>query len=238
VGDGDGEREMLERKNVELEAFSARVAHDLMSPLMTVGLAVGVAEQRVGPEDERLHAMLSRAGGALVRVRQTVTDLLEFARAAAKPQPAVETAVAPLLQAVVGDLQPLASEAGVDLTVSRVSERCVRCAPGILSSIVSNLVQNAIRYTRDEPERHVDVRVLDVGSELRFEVEDTGPGVRPEDREQIFEPYVRRSRAGDGLGLGLATVKRLAESHGGHVGVRSAQKHGALFWVTLPSVAS
>jgi Histidine kinase-, DNA gyrase B-, and HSP90-like ATPase len=155
------ERRALQQKNAELEAFSGRVAHDVLSPLMTVSLAVGLAEQRLTtPGDERYHGMLVRAGTSLQRVRQVVSDLLEFARAAGPP--------------------------------------------------------------------------------LAAETEDTGPGVPPEDRERIFDPFVRASASGPGLGLGLATVKRLAESHGGHVGLRSPARsgHGALFWVTLPAPSS
>src|SRR5262249_18348064 len=117
--------------------------------------------------------------------------------------------------------------------------RSVSCAEGIFTSILSNLVQNAIRHTsKAEPERLVEVRAVDAGPDVRVEVADTGPGVRPEDAEAIFQPQVSRSHGGSGLGLGLATVKRLAEAHGGHVGVTSEAGRGALFWVTLPAAAS
>jgi signal transduction histidine kinase len=231
------ERWLLQRKNAELEAFSGRVAHDVLSPLMTVSLAVGLAAQRLsGPGDEMLHTALGRAGSALQRVRQMVSDLLEFARTAALPAPGVRTEVAPLVETLVDDLQPLAAEAGVELALTSASRRSVPCAAGILSSILSNLIQNAIRYTGTELDRHVQVRAVDAGPEVLFEVEDTGPGIPAEDRERVFEPFVRRSEVGVGLGLGLATVKRLAESHGGHVGMRSAEGHGSLFWVTLPAL--
>jgi signal transduction histidine kinase len=231
-------RHLLEEKAAELDAFSGRVAHDLLSPLMTVSMAVGLAEQRLSsPEDTRLHTMLARAGSSLQRVRRMVSDLLDFARAGAAPPPGVKTEVAPLLQDLVQDLESLASEAGVALELESSSPRSVRCAAGILSSVLSNLVQNAMSHGGAEPDRRVKVRAVDTEAEVRFEVEDTGPGIRPEDQELVFEPYVRRSTRGSGLGLGLATVKRLAESHGGHVGVVSEVGHGALFWVTLPVAA-
>ncbi len=150
-----------------------------------------------------------------------VTDLLDFARAAASPPPGAQTEVAPTLRALVEDFEPVAAEAGVDLRLSSASRRRVRCATGILQSVLSNLLQNSIKHAGVEATRRVDVRAVDAGDDVRFEVEDTGPGVRPEDRDAIFEPYVRRSDLGPGLGLGLATVKRLAESHGGRVGVLS-----------------
>lgn len=231
------ERRILQQKNAELEAFSARVAHDLLSPLMTVGLALGLAEQRLSaPEDGRLKSTLARASSSLQRVRQMVSDLLDFARAAATPPPGARTEVAPLLCGLVGDLSPVASEAGVDLRQESAPGLVVPCAAGILSSMLSNLVQNAVRHARGADEAHVVVRAMDAGLEVRFEVEDSGPGVPLQDREAIFEPYVSRSDAGSGLGLGLATVKRLVESHGGHVGVSSCDGRGAVFWVTLPAL--
>ncbi len=237
------ERSMLKQKNAELEAFSGRVAHDVLSPLMTVSLALGFAEQRLAaPGDVQARSMVIRASGSLQRVRGMVSDLLEFARAAATPVPGAETEIAPLLRSLIEDLEPVASDAGVDLHLTDPAPVRVRCAAGIVSSILTNLVQNAIRYAGTD-NRRVDVRAVDAGPDVRIEVEDTGPGVPAEDRERIFEPYVRASTQGKGLGLGLATVKRLAESHGGHVGVCSGsgtspeEHHGALFWVTLPVAA-
>jgi signal transduction histidine kinase len=229
------ERRLLQQKNAELEAFSGRVAHDVLSPLMTVSIAVGrAAHQLSGPGDEGTHNMLSRAAGALGRVRQVVSDLLDFARSAGPPLP-VETAVAPLVQTLVQEMEPVAAQAGVNLHLTGVAPVRVRCASGILSSILSNLIRNAIEHAGTE-EHRVDVRAVAAGSEVRFEVEDTGPGVPLEDRERIFEPYVRTQDPAGGLGLGLATVKRLVEAHGGHVGVRSpASERGSVFWVTLPA---
>jgi signal transduction histidine kinase len=73
---------------------------------------------------------------------------------------------------------------------------------------------------------------------VRFEVEDSGPGVSLAAQALIFEPYVRLPHSREpGVGLGLATVKRLVEAHGGSVGVRSSARGGALFWFELPRAA-
>src|SRR5262249_40495279 len=102
--------------------------------------------------------------------------------------------------------------------------------------IVSNLVRNAIKYMGDAKERIVRVRAVIDGSSLRIEVEDTGPGIAPQLHERVFEPYVQLQRGGarSGIGLGLATVKRLVIAHGGSLGIRSRLGAGSLFWVKLP----
>lgn len=232
-------RAVLERKTEELEAFSGRVSHDLLSPLMTVSLAVTLAERRLGssPEDERARAGLRRAGNTLQRVSRLVQDLLAFARAGAAPVPGASTDVGEVLRQVITDFEPIAAEARVTLVLEPVPELRARCSGGLLISIASNLLQNAIKHLGDREERRVTVRALVAGAEVRIEVEDTGPGIAAADQGAIFEPYVRRDAGVPGLGLGLATVKRLVESHGGHVGVDSEVGRGSLFWVLLPAAA-
>jgi len=145
-------RLVLEQKAAELEAFSGRVAHDLLSPLMTVSMAIGLTEQRLAaPEDARLRTVLGRAGSSLTRVRLLVSDLLDFARAGATPARDVSVAVAPLLGDLIADLEPVAAEAGIELRLASSSARSVRCAAGILASVLSNLVQDAIRYAGGGP---------------------------------------------------------------------------------------
>jgi len=113
------------------------------------------------------------------------------------------------------------------------------CSPGVLTSVLSNLLQNALKYMGDGPERRILLRAREAGTFVRVEVEDTGPGIPPEAIGEIFLPYVRGPTHGrDGLGLGLATVRRLCEAHGGQAGVRSEFGRGSTFWFELPRVAS
>ena len=84
----------------------------------------------------------------------------------------------------------------------------------------------------------VNIRVTDHGDFVRFEVEDTGPGIPAAIEDTLFQPYVRGDGATQpGLGLGLATVKRFCETHGGSVGARSNAGRGSLFYFTLPKAA-
>jgi signal transduction histidine kinase len=166
-----------------------------------------------------------------------VSDLLEFARAGAAPPPGVRTEVAEIVQDVADEFGPVAREAQAELAVEQTLSGFVHCSPGVLTSLLSNLVQNAIKYLGDARVRRIVIRALDLGAEVRFEVEDTGPGISEADQSRLFEPYARgRDAKVPGLGIGLATVRRLAEAHGGHAGVLSQPGQGARFWVTLPVV--
>ena len=106
---------------------------------------------------------------------------------------------------------------------------------GMLDVVLSNLLSNASKYMVSSPVRRITVRAGTEPRRVHVEVEDTGPGVPAGLAQTIFEPYKRAPGATQpGLGLGLATVKRLVEGHGGAVGVRNAPSGGAVFWFELP----
>jgi signal transduction histidine kinase len=103
-------------------------------------------------------------------------------------------------------------------------------------SLIENLVRNAIKYTADSTVRRVTVRAQSKRASVRVEVVDTGPGLPAGAEALIFEPFARMLSAEGkpGIGLGLATVKRLATAHDGLVGVESTPGQGCLFWFELP----
>jgi signal transduction histidine kinase len=225
---------LVARRAEELEQFASRVAHDVLGPLSATRLALGHAETQVS--DPAVQRSLGRGQRGVARVATIVDGLLRFARAGARPEPGVVTPVRPVLQSTVADLQPEAETAGVTLTLAPPPECAVYGNPGVLVSVVENLVRNAIKYMGERAERRVDVRVLLLLDLVRIEVQDTGPGIAPALVETIFDPHVRgrnEAHGAPGIGLGLATVKRIAEAHGGHVGVQSRLDAGSLFWCEL-----
>jgi signal transduction histidine kinase len=169
-------------------------------------------------------------------VVEVVNDLFAFAMGNAGPAPGAHASVKEVLGGVVAETDALATDRCAQVVVAPFEASTeVACAPGVLTSMVSNLVRNALKYIGDGPARRVTVRTLQHPDKVTIEVIDTGPGLAPGERAKIFEPYVRGSAAkSTGLGLGLATVKRLAEAHGGGVGVRSNEGQGATFWFDLP----
>ena len=98
-------------------------------------------------------------------------------------------------------------------------------------------MRNSLKYMGESGVRRVHVSVRARRTSVVFEVEDSGPGIPEELGDRIFEPYVRGKETAakkSGIGLGLATVKRLVVSHGGTVGVGKSPLGGALFWFELP----
>jgi signal transduction histidine kinase len=133
-------------------------------------------------------------------------------------------------------LAPELERAGIELKIEPLAAVFVACSAGVYMSLLGNLVRNAIKYMGNSgPERRITVRVTQRANTVRTEVLDTGPGIPSELHPSLFEPYFRGATRGEaGLGLGLATVRKLALGHGGAVGLASELGHGSAFWFDLP----
>ena len=224
-----------EERSQELEAFSSRVAHDLLSPLQAAALALASSARHT---DDLGRRVAERGLSALDRVQQIVDGLLAFARAGAQLDRAAHTEVSELLQKLIpGELAPQASSSGIELTVDPFDPCAVACGTGILTVILTNLVRNAIKFMDGAVRRQIWISIVQRSRSVRFEIHDSGPGMPAGFERHAFEPYVRgpnASQPGGGLGLGLATVKRLVEAHGGATGIASSPLGGLLAWFELP----
>lgn len=233
----EAQRVFAERRAAELDAFAGRVAHDLRNPLHSLRLAIGMAEADV-PMPDRARDRLARAHRAVDSMQEILDALLRFARAGAASQRGARANARDAFAEIAPELEEEATAARIELRIEPPPALEVACDRGVLLSIVGNLARNAIRHMGDRPERRVRIRADARGEVLRIEVEDTGPGLPAGMEGAVFEPFVRAAGAGTvGIGLGLATVKRLAEGHGGRVGVRSRPGVGALFWCEIPRAA-
>jgi signal transduction histidine kinase len=223
----------LAAQNEALGDFSGRVAHDILSPLHTAMLSLDIVRQ-TGQLDPRGAQATERGIAAVHRVHKLVDGLLAFARAGGKPEPDAAAELAPILEDLVDGLAPQAQDRRLTLALAPVPKGAVACSSGVLTSLVLNLVRNAMKHMGDARERRVQVRVIDAQPCWRIEVSDTGPGIPVDQQQRIFQPYVQLERGASGIGLGLATVDRLVRAHGGTVGVRSEPGAGSLFWFELP----
>lgn len=229
----DERNRLAARRAEELEQFAGRVAHDVLGPLSATRLAIGHAAAQV--HDGTVHRSLERGQRGVERVASIVDGLLRFARAGARPEPGVVTPVAPVVQSIVTELEPVAQAAQVSLSRSPMPDCSVYTNAGVLASLVENLTRNAIKYMGNRSVRQVEIKVTANRAWVRLEVCDTGPGIPPSIRETVFDPHVRGRGSGQpGIGLGLATVKRIVEAHGGRVGLSSRQDEGSTFYCELP----
>jgi signal transduction histidine kinase len=229
----DSKRFAEERAN-ELELFAGRVAHDLRAPLTVIQMNSEAAERARPPCNTKVaFERIARQGR---RMGEMIDTLLAFAQAGARAQPGTCENVHEVVQEVVQDCQPMAAEEEIELVVEPLPKVAVACSPSVLGIILSNLVRNAIKYMGESGDlRRVTIRMRERDRWLHFEVEDTGPGLPRGSEDRVFEPFVQVSGTHTGgIGLGLATVKRLVESHGGRVGVHSIPGRGSRFRFDLP----
>ncbi|MCQ3811428.1 MAG: HAMP domain-containing histidine kinase [Acidimicrobiia bacterium] len=227
--------EMLDRLESSSErqrAFVADASHELRSPLSTIVAAAEIAS--VSPDPIKLQRLADTVSGEAERMQLLVADLLDLARL---DEDRLEVATTEVdVVSVCRDALHRLEDAAPAISLSAPE---VAHADGVLSQIervVFNLAENAVTHA----EGRVEITVTPDGADVLIAVEDDGPGVSPEDRERIFERFVRldssRGRATGGIGIGLALVKAIVDRHRGTIGVGdSAALGGARFEVTLPA---
>jgi signal transduction histidine kinase len=210
-----------------LGELAATVAHEVRNPLGAIKGYAQLVEEGADPEKAKRAAATMR--DECERLERTVTQVLGYAKDA---QPRLETL--DLREVLDAELPRHAAEAArrdVRLVRDYGDERVeARADRDQLARAAGNLVQNALAVSPAGGKIVVALRVVRRGAELV--VSDEGPGVAPEDRERIFEPFY--SRREGGTGLGLALVRRIAEAHGGSALVGERPGGGAEFVVRLP----
>jgi two-component system, OmpR family, sensor kinase len=211
---------LLARLDAALAAqrsFVADAAHELRTPLTAVHLQAQLAA-RATTDPERAVALAAMKGG-LARATRLSEQLLALARAD-EPAPEASTSVdlAAIARAVVAEQAVVAAAREVDLGLVVAGDAAVTVVGdgAALTTLVTNLVDNAVRYT--PPGGQVDVVVEPRNGRPVLVVRDTGPGIPAAERATVFERFARgRDAAAPGSGLGLAIVRRIAERHGATV---------------------
>lgn len=233
----EGAERELDSRVEELEHCVRALAHDLRSPLVSLLGFARLLRQDYGAQlDETALHFLDRIEQAGLTMESLVEELLDFSRIGRtreRPFPVDSTAVLRQLQA---ELKPRLEAAEVRLELPE-DPPLVCCDRARLYQILSNLIHNALDHMGPCESPVIRVSVQDVGGAHRISVSDNGRGVAPEDRERIFELFQRGPGcARRGSGMGLAIVRKIAETHGGRAWVEDTPGTGATFHVTLPKV--
>lgn len=226
----------LERAFRAQRRLVADAAHELKTP---TAVLVGEAQDALRPEatDAERRRSLQTIADASKGLAREVDGLLLLARGdAAPPRRIEELDLYEIAEESVVAAAALGARRGVVCALSRSGQTRLRGERAGLLRLISNLVSNAVLYT--SPDTMVEVRVAGEPGQVFVDVADRGPGVAREDRERIFERFVRldetRAKNPQGSGLGLAIVEQVVAAHGGSVEVREHDGGGAVFRVTLP----
>jgi signal transduction histidine kinase len=220
----------LEASAARQRRFIADASHELRSPLTTVRTQVEVA--RAHPETVDWNELCSELLTDVVRLEELVDDLLVLTRLDG-PAPR-DRGTVDLGGVVATQLGDGAVPSGVTVTCSCERDAVVIGDQRDLTRLVDNLVDNAVHHARSR----VVVNVHRHENWIRLDVDDDGPGIPPQDRARVLEPFTRLDPArgrGGGSGLGLAIVRDIVRAHAATVEVTSSDLGGARFRVELPT---
>lgn len=217
-------------------AFVAAVAHDLRTPLNVLMLQLELMRpDKPLPPEPDIRRALDRIRRQLVRLERMLGDLMDTAQGDTG-QLELQFADADVREIVSGVVDLFqAGAADNPITLALPPEPVMlRCDRVRLEQVVTNLVSNAVKYSRSGDA--VDVGVRREDDEIVLVVADHGIGISPEDQERLFEPFRRFSPSAGvaGAGLGLFVVRRIVEAHGGSIDIDSAVGEGSTFLVRLP----
>jgi len=223
----------------ERERFFRFMVHELRAPLSPMVTAVSLLRQeKVQENPDQLKRLLPLVARSTERLRQFVDDFLELSRLDTEALRVTREPVdlKATIEEIVEGQRVLAEEKGLTLTLEPWDAFDVEGDVFSVRTVVQNLVNNAIKYT---DEGKVTVAVEKHGQTFHVSVSDTGAGLTAEEQRNLFQEYgrIQRMAGVKGTGLGLALVRRILESCGGRIEVRSPGKNrGSTFTFTLPLV--
>ena len=233
----EGKLAELADANRDLQNFSSMVSHDLHAPLRRIAgfSEMLAARAEAGLDEESLH-FLDRIRHNSKRMSALIDDLLEFARSTSTPLDRGDVDLNALVREVCSEsIDPLEARA-ISWTIASLPR--IEADQALLKVVFVNLIGNAVKFTRTRTDRRVEIGTIatDSAEHIVF-VRDNGVGFDPRYQDKLFLAFQRlhSEREFEGTGVGLATVFRIVERHGGRLWAESEIDRGATFFIALPA---
>jgi PAS domain S-box-containing protein len=224
----------LETANRELESFSYSVSHDLRAPLRRIlGFAGAFMEEFSATLDPQALHYVQRIQEGIQRMNLLVNELLNLARTGQRSLRVELTALNSVVEEIISLLA--AETAGRDVQWKIGSLPSLECDSVLVRQIFQNLLSNAIKYSRPRPHAIIEIgHTQEKGQQVIF-VRDNGVGFNMQYADKLFGVFQRLHRDEDfeGTGVGLATVHRIVQKHGGRIWAEAELDRGAIFYFTL-----
>ncbi|MDZ7374756.1 MAG: HAMP domain-containing histidine kinase [candidate division KSB1 bacterium] len=228
-------RRELEAKEEELLSHYYLVSHELKTPLISIrGFANLLQEFHAGDLPEEAQEYLQRMIQNVDQMERLINNLLLISRLRADEQEMELVNIADVVEEAIWEQQYLIQEKRATVTVAPFLPT-VYCQRNLLVTVFSNLIGNALKYSRPGVPPEISVGYSPEEIFHKFWVRDNGIGIAPKDRPKLFKMFSRlgNKRGVPGSGLGLAIVKRIVEVHGGEIWVKSRYGRGSCFYFTL-----
>ena len=224
----------LERSNAELEQFACVASHDLQEPLRKVSMFCGLlGEEYADKLDDEGRGYIRYAIDGAQRMRQLITDLLNFSRVGSQEDADSSYPVQQALDDALANLKEAMSAAGAEVSVDPLPQ-IVGNRPQ-MSRLFQNLVGNGLKYRSDEPSK-IHVGVVSDSANHTFSVRDNGIGIEPQNHQRVFGIFKRLHSASEfqGTGIGLAICQRIVDSWDGKIWIDPEVSTGTKFCFTVP----
>ncbi len=228
----DFDSRLLQAKLEALAEFAAGAGHEINNPLAIISGRVQLLLRDEAHPDRRRDLALIHAQA--MRVHEMIGDLMLFAR---PPELCTQVCdVAAWIESLGAELQPQAESQGVAFqAAANPATGLFHFDPVQLAVAVHALVTNAIQACDRQGRVDLTASVEADSGALLIRVRDTGPGISPEAREHLFDPFYSGRAAGRGIGMGLPKAWRMVTQHGGTLTARNGELSGAEFTIQLPS---
>jgi signal transduction histidine kinase len=229
--EADFQRTLEIEKLEAMAEFAAGAGHEINNPLTVIS---GRAQLllRDEPDAERRHALALISAQAM-RVYEMIADMMLFAR---PPRPEVQQVeLIAMVDVLIADLAARFARQGTEIQRTGESAPVLIDADSVqLNVALRAIVQNAFEALGSGGHIEIGIERSD-GVQIR--IRDDGPGITPEERPHIFDPFYSARQAGRGLGFGLSKAWRIVTNHGGRIDVKSEPGHGTTFTIIWPSTA-
>jgi signal transduction histidine kinase len=218
--------------------FLSVLSHELKAPLNAIdGYMKMIKERQFGNNVDAYDEMLDRSMERIKGMRQLILDLLDLTKIeTGKPTQKIESiSVRKIIQMAVDTIRPYAIQKDVDIYINSRDDIEMKADPGEIEIIMNNLISNAVKYNKTGG--RVDIFYEKQETKLKISISDTGIGLRKEDKERIFDDFVRikstQTREITGSGLGLSIVRKIVDMYHGSIDVQSEPDKGTTFVITL-----
>ena len=218
----------------ELDAFCYSVAHDLRAPLRHVDGFARILEVEYQPQLEgEAHHYLGRVVQGVNQMGRLIDDLLELSRIGRKKLSPRLVATQDMVERIIGNFRVMPEARTVEWRVDPLPN--LNCDPALLEVVLTNLISNAVKFTRDARPRVIHFGTVNVAGSTAVFIRDTGVGFDPQYADKLFGVFQRLHRQEEfsGTGIGLATVQRIVQRHGGSIRAESQPGSGATFYFTM-----
>jgi signal transduction histidine kinase len=227
--------ESLARANRELEAFTASVSHDLRSPLTTIAGQAGLLELSLPNATEEQRRRLQRIQGSVKQMSELIDALLVLSRISRHTLHREIVDVSAVAESIVQELRQKDPSRTVDVSVE--PNMSVHGDRRLIADLFENLISNAWKFTSKTPSPRIEIGQSQHGSMATLYVRDNGAGFDMAFEQKLFKPFQRLHGTSEfeGSGVGLATVARIVDRHGGRIWAEGKPNSGAVFYFTMPT---